>query len=88
MAKKSEIGNESCFVLPGGESVLEATLKSKKAHSDGRKSYRICADGKRVSSVVNFVPQFLVLTFELHIKLFVGYAIEYSTANPARVTTN
>ncbi len=49
MAKKSDIGNESCYVLPGGESVLEATMKSRKAHTDGRKSYRIYNDGKRVS---------------------------------------
>jgi hypothetical protein len=48
MAKKSEMGNESCFVLPGGESVLEATLKSRKAQADGRKNYRIYDyDGKR-----------------------------------------
>lgn len=50
MAKKSEMGNESCFVLPGGESVLAATMKSRKTHADGRKSYRIYDyDGKRVS---------------------------------------
>lgn len=50
MAKKSEMGNESCFVLPGGESVLAATMKSRKSHADGRKSYRIYDyDGKRVS---------------------------------------
>lgn len=47
MAKKSDIGNESCYVLPGGESVLEATMKSRKSHADGRKSFRIYNDGKR-----------------------------------------
>eukprot|EP01033_Poteriospumella_lacustris_P007347 gene7344-5284_t len=48
MAKKSEMGNESCFVLPGGESVLAATMKSRKSHADGKKSYRIYDyDGKR-----------------------------------------
>lgn len=40
--------DEAAYVLPAGQSILSATLKSREMNPTGKKSYQIYADGKQV----------------------------------------
>lgn len=41
--------DEAAYVLPAGQSILAATLKSRDMSAGRKKNYQIYADGKRVS---------------------------------------
>lgn len=48
---KVKVQNEAAYVLPGGESVLKATIKSQE-NLHQKKDFQLYPEGKRVSFII------------------------------------